>query len=114
MNVLEMRDRFEWPESFYRTSANPDFLALALCGEIGELAELLFPLTIASGKLANLMKKGWRGDGYNKDEIKNEIADVRIYLELLAKHFDLAGEDMMMAVWQKMQRKAFDLGAKQK
>jgi NTP pyrophosphatase (non-canonical NTP hydrolase) len=48
------------------------FLALALCGEAGELA--------------NLVKKQWR-DGFNPErrhEITMELADIRIYLELQA------------------------------
>lgn len=53
------------------------FLALALCGEVGELA--------------NLIKKTWR-DG-DKPEffkaIREEMADVRIYLELLAEAYDV-------------------------
>ena len=53
------------------------FLALAICGEAGELA--------------NLVKKLWRGDTVNSEEIRDEIADIRIYLEHIARllHFDL-------------------------
>jgi len=53
------------------------YLALAVCGEAGELA--------------NLIKKGWRGDDVNSDQIRDEIADIRIYLEHLARYlnFDL-------------------------
>lgn len=57
------------------------FLALALCGEVGELA--------------NLLKKHWRGDPVQLPEVdgavKDELADIRVYLELLAKalHVDL-------------------------
>ena len=51
--------------------ADTRFLALALCGEAGELA--------------NLIKKGWRGYvGDFKPAIQKELADVRIYLHLLA------------------------------
>lgn len=49
------------------------FLALALCGEAGELA--------------NLIKKCWRGDRSLRNaevDLAEELADVRIYLELLA------------------------------
>lgn len=53
------------------------FLALALCGEVGELA--------------NIIKKHWRGD-YPVEPlvlIEPELADIRIYLELLAKAFSV-------------------------
>ena len=48
------------------------FLALALAGEVGELL--------------NLLKKEWRGDGeWNEGEVFAELADIRIYLDLLAR-----------------------------
>jgi NTP pyrophosphatase (non-canonical NTP hydrolase) len=46
------------------------FLTLALCGEVGELA--------------NLIKKDWRGDKVEFGKIRDELADVRIYLQLLS------------------------------
>jgi len=46
------------------------FLALAICGEAGELA--------------NLVKKRWRGDNVEVDMIRDELADIRIYLEHIA------------------------------
>jgi NTP pyrophosphatase (non-canonical NTP hydrolase) len=49
-----------------------EFLALAICGEAGELA--------------NLIKKQWRGDEVNRQEIVDELADIRIYLEHMARH----------------------------
>lgn len=52
------------------------FLALALAGEVGELC--------------NLMKKQWRAGesmGNYAGSIVQEIGDIQIYLELLAKHF---------------------------
>jgi NTP pyrophosphatase (non-canonical NTP hydrolase) len=54
-----------------------NFLALAICGEAGELA--------------NLVKKMWRGDVVDGGDVRDEIADIRIYLEHLARHlhFDL-------------------------
>jgi NTP pyrophosphatase (non-canonical NTP hydrolase) len=53
------------------------FLALAISGEAGELA--------------NLFKKWWRGDDLDLSKAKDEIADVYIYLRHLACHmqFDL-------------------------
>jgi NTP pyrophosphatase (non-canonical NTP hydrolase) len=52
-----------------------NFLALAVCGEAGELP--------------NLIKKRWRGDEVDLDEIRDEIADIRIYLEHLARHLQV-------------------------
>jgi NTP pyrophosphatase (non-canonical NTP hydrolase) len=51
-----------------------NFLALAICGEAGELA--------------NLVKKSWRGDEVDHHQIRDEIADIRIYLEHLSRHLD--------------------------
>ena len=57
------------------------FLALALAGEVGELL--------------NLIKKDWRGDNGNRNgEIAGELADVRIYLELLARCYGYDLDDL--------------------
>ena len=50
------------------------FWGLALCGEAGELA--------------NKIKKLWRGDSIARTEILEEIADVQISLNQLAKCFN--------------------------
>lgn len=58
------------------------FLALALCGEAGELA--------------NIVKKEWRGDfsfRETKAAVADELADVRIYLELLARGLNVDLDD---------------------
>jgi NTP pyrophosphatase (non-canonical NTP hydrolase) len=52
-----------------------NFLALAICGEAGELA--------------NLVKKMWRGDNVDVNEIYAEMADIRIYLEHLSRYLQL-------------------------
>ena len=52
-----------------------NFLALAICGEAGELA--------------NLVKKMWRGDDVAQEQLQEEIADIRIYLEHLARHLQI-------------------------
>jgi NTP pyrophosphatase (non-canonical NTP hydrolase) len=52
-----------------------NFLALAICGEAGELA--------------NLVKKAWRGDEVAPNAIRDEIADIRIYLEHLTRLLDI-------------------------
>lgn len=64
------------------------FLALALCGEIGELA--------------NMIKKRWRDGVDLSEEIRDEIADIRVYLELLAKCFGVEGEKLDARVEQKL------------
>lgn len=51
------------------------FLSLAIAGEAGELA--------------NLMKKKWQGDAVDHDSLREEIADIRIYLEHLARHLHI-------------------------
>ena len=56
------------------------FLALALAGEVGEAL--------------NMLKKEWRGDFKADDpdfrrELGLELADIRLYLELLAKACDV-------------------------
>lgn len=52
-----------------------NFLALAICGEAGELA--------------NLVKKAWRGDVVDPTAIRDEIADIRIYLEHFSRLLDI-------------------------
>ena len=73
-----------------------NFLALAICGEAGELA--------------NLVKKIWRGDEVDSEEIRDEIADIRIYLEHLARHLKL---DLDAACERKLEVVAERLDAKE-
>jgi NTP pyrophosphatase (non-canonical NTP hydrolase) len=62
------------------------FMALALCGETGELA--------------NLIKKDWRGDGGDRrDQIGAELADVGNYLFMLA---EALGVDLPAAMLNKL------------
>jgi NTP pyrophosphatase (non-canonical NTP hydrolase) len=65
------------------------FLSLALCGEVGELA--------------NLIKKQWRGRPQDipgiTGKIREEIADVAIYLHLLATAF---GVDVDIEIYKKL------------
>ncbi len=48
------------------SSTDERFLALALCGEAGELA--------------NMIKKRWRDGANMRDEVVEELADIRVYL----------------------------------
>lgn len=73
-------------------SEDERFLALALCGEAGELA--------------NMIKKRWRDGADLTEEIRDEIADIRIYLELLAKRFNMEGELLDYRVAEKLEKVA--------
>ena len=66
------------------------FLSLAICGEVGELA--------------NMIKKRWRDGADLKEEIRDEIADIRVYLELIAKCFDIEGSKLDERVQQKLEK----------
>lgn len=71
-------------------STDERFLALALCGEAGELA--------------NLIKKRWRDGKDLQAECRDEIADIRVYLELLAKCFNIEGTKLDAQVQNKLER----------
>ena len=68
------------------------FLALALCGEAGELA--------------NKIKKRWHDSADLIEEVRDEIADCRIYLELLAMRFEINGAKLDERVADKLNRVA--------
>ena len=74
------------------SSTDERFLALAICGETGELA--------------NMVKKRWRDGADLTEEIRDEIADIRVYLELLAKCFDIEGDKLDERVVAKLKKVA--------
>jgi NTP pyrophosphatase (non-canonical NTP hydrolase) len=80
MNIFQLHEKMT--AGLFPSYSNEDerFLALALCGEAGELA--------------NMIKKRWRDGVDLSDEIREELADIRVYLELLAKCFGVEGEKL--------------------
>ena len=92
INIYELHramTRHLFPEF---SSTDERFLTLGLCGEVGELA--------------NMIKKRWRDGADLNEEIKDEIADIRVYLELLAKCFDIEGEKLDARVQAKLEKVA--------
>jgi NTP pyrophosphatase (non-canonical NTP hydrolase) len=94
-SILDLHDKMKhgWPAMF---SEDPRFLVLALCGEVGELA--------------NMVKKVWRDDVDLDEEIREEIADIRVYLELVADAYGIAGSKLDDAVENKLRKVAAKKG----
>jgi NTP pyrophosphatase (non-canonical NTP hydrolase) len=92
VNLFELHERITG--GLFPAYSNTDerFLALALAGETGELC--------------NMVKKRWRDGADLTGEIRDEIADIRVYLELLAKCFGIEGEKLDQQVASKLQRVA--------
>lgn len=88
MNLYELHEKMTGHLFPAYSNTDERFLALALCGEAGELA--------------NLIKKRWRDGADLQDEIRDEIADIRVYLELLAKCFAIEGDKLDERVKQKL------------
>src|SRR5262245_61943466 len=88
MNLYELHESLT--AGLFPPYSNEDerFLALALCGEVGEIA--------------NKIKKRWRDGVDLSNEIREEIADARVYLELLAKCFGIEGEKLDAEVERKL------------
>ena len=88
MNLYELHEKMTGHLFPAYSNTDERFLALALCGEVGELA--------------NMIKKRWRDGVDLTAEIRDEIADIRIYLELLAKCFGIEGEKLDRCVQAKL------------
>jgi NTP pyrophosphatase (non-canonical NTP hydrolase) len=88
MNMFELHEKITAPLFPSYSSQDERFLALALAGEVGELC--------------NMIKKRWRDEADLSDEIREEICDIRVYLELLAKCFGIEGEKLDRAVEAKL------------
>lgn len=88
MNLYELHEKMTG--HLFPTYSNTDerFLALAICGEAGELA--------------NMIKKRWRDGVDLSEEVRDEIADIRVYLELIAKCFNIEGSKLDARVEQKL------------
>lgn len=88
INIFELHQKMT--AGLFPAYSNEDerFLSLALCGEVGELA--------------NKIKKRWRDGVDLSEEIRDEIADARVYLELLAKCFDIEGAKLDERVQKKL------------
>ncbi len=90
MNIYELHERLTGHLFPAYSNTDERFLALALCGEAGELA--------------NMVKKRWRDGADLSESIRDEIADIRVYLELLAKCFGIEGEKLDERVKMKLEQ----------
>lgn len=88
MDLYELHEKMTGHLFPAYSNTDERFLALALCGEAGELA--------------NYIKKRWRDKADLTEEIRDEIADIRVYLELLAKCFGIEGDKLDQRVQQKL------------
>ncbi len=78
MNIYEIHQKMT--AHLFPAYSNEDerFLSLALCGEVAELVEML------------------DNPEFSVEAAREETADIRIYLELLAKRFDVEGDKLIM------------------
>lgn len=86
-----LRQHLSWPEHL-SGKERTRFLMLALCGEVGELA--------------NMIKKDWRGDDLDQaSDIREEMADIGNYLFMLAMHMGIDLEEEMLIKLMKVHQR---------
>lgn len=90
LNLYEIHEKMTGKLFPAYSNTDERFLTIAICGEVGELA--------------NMIKKRWRDNADLSEEIKDEIADIRVYLELLAKCFDIEGDKLDARVISKLEK----------
>lgn len=90
MNIYEIHEQMTGHLFPNYSNTDERFLALALAGEVGELC--------------NMIKKRWRDETDLTEECRDEIADIRVYLELLAKCFDIEGSKLDLRVVEKLKK----------
>ena len=98
MNIFELHEKMTAGLFPAYSSQDERFLTIALCGEAGELA--------------NMIKKRWRDGADLSDEIREEICDIRVYLELIAKVFGIEGEKLDREVEKKLKKVALKHAAR--
>jgi NTP pyrophosphatase (non-canonical NTP hydrolase) len=76
MNIYELHCKMTKHLFPAFSSEDERFLSLALCGEAGELADMIV------------------ADHFDMEEARDEAADIRVYLELIAKCFAIEGEKL--------------------
>jgi NTP pyrophosphatase (non-canonical NTP hydrolase) len=76
MNVYELHCKMTKHLFPAFSSEDERFLSLALCGEAGELADMIV------------------SEHFDIEEARDEAADIRVYLELIAKCFGIEGEKL--------------------
>lgn len=90
MNIYEIHEKMTGKLFPAYSNTDERFLAIALAGEIGELC--------------NMIKKRWRDGVKLEEECRDEITDIRVYLELLAKCFNIEGEKLDKRVVAKLEK----------
>jgi len=90
MNIFRLHERILKKKLLHApySVADTRYLALGLCGEAGEIA--------------NKVMKEWRDGVDLAKEIREEIADVRVFLELLAKCYGIEGDKLDAEVSRKI------------
>jgi NTP pyrophosphatase (non-canonical NTP hydrolase) len=95
---------------------HPTYWSNALAGEVGEFGELVIALfnytklSVKTGSLCNLLKKVERDNILNKRAFADEMADMFIYLALLAKTFNLDLEKVVLDKLEVIKEKRKNVG----